>query len=283
MARGLRPARAIAALGLVVSGCLGFGDLTGGGADDAGSTTTSDASSGSDVFIGDKDAPTSFDAATADGAPYCEQHKSSTFCADFDESDAAQFGFTGSILTDGGLLSVDDLVSESPPGSLHAGSGPLNSGDQAFGDVQRTTGLTPTSSVTLDFDVMADTSPPASSPLESLAIIFASSTRSALQLNLTATSAVLGEEIVQVDGGKEFFPHLLANAIPGSWTHVTISIDSSMRTVTVTVNGAPSLMATSFNAAFTFGPVAINVGNAFAPGPSPGSSVHFDNVLLNIE
>lgn len=281
MTRGLRPARAIAALALLVSGCLGFGDLTGGTDEDAG-VAASDASLG-DASAALLDAAKNGEASvlTDSGGPFCEQHKIAVFCADFDESDAAQFGFTGSSVTDGGFLGVDPAIWKSPPGSLHAGNVALLSGMSTVADVQRATGVTAVTNMTVDFDLQADQLA-STAAIESLAIVFSSATRSAIQLNLSTTSSDLGEEILQTDGGKMFFPHYLKTPIPtGTWVHLTVSLDFVAHTISASVDGSPSVVDSPLNAGFTLGPLTINVGNAFSPGPTSGASVHFDNLLID--
>ncbi len=274
-----RPARAITVFALLFPGCLGFSELMGGG-NDGGSEVT-DAST-SDVIIGNDGHVGVTDGGTSDSATFCAQHISATFCADFDESDAAQSGFTGSVASGGGFFSLDHVEFRSPPGSLFAGSFALEAGTQSFGDVARTTTITPTTSATLDLDLFADQLPPATAPIEALAIVFESPTRSALQLNLSTTNGNVGEEIVQLDGGKSFYPHNLADAFPtGAWTHVTIALSFSTRQVTVTIGTAAPIVAT-INSDFVTGIAQLNVGNAYAPGPSPGSALHYDNVVLNV-
>jgi hypothetical protein len=275
-----RRARAITVVALLFPGCLGFGDLMGGGAD--GGSAMTDASLG-DVVIGNDGNLGITDGGTGDASAFCAQHASATFCADFDESDAAQSGFTGSIASGGGFFSVDHVEFRSAPGSLLAGSFALDSGAQSYGDVQRTTAITPTTSATLDFDLFADQLPPLTSTIESLAIVFESPTRSALQLNLNTTNGNVGEEIVQLDGGKSFYPHYLAGAFPtGAWTHVTIALTfSPTREVSVTIGSAAPIVS-PINSEFVTGTAQLNVGNAYAPGPSPGSTLHYDNIVFNV-
>ena len=266
--------------------CFSFGDLSGGAGDDnTSSDSGSDASligdgqSGGDSSIGD-----AVSDSTSDSASFCLSDLDATFCADFDESTDAMAGFSSLYLNDGGVNGLDEEFSSSPR-AFFSGNRVLGSGTSAHAALVRTTGITPTRAIHLAFDIRVDSLDTAGKQIEALAIVNNSSTRSSLQMNLKAASSEVGEEIVALDGGTSYYPHVFSTKVPvGSYVHLDIvmSFNATSRNVKVTVDGSTVVQA-DMNAAFVTGPVDLYLGNAYAPGPSSGATIHYDNVSLTVE
>jgi len=228
------------------------------------------------------DAPPDADAAPT---PFCTEHATATFCADFDESPDAGAGFTSIYLTDGGVVSLDTGNFSSSPASLLAGSATLASGASAHAAVVEHTGATPATSVTLDYALYVDHLPSQGSYVESLALVFESATQSSIQFNVKTASAEVGEELDAADGGKRYVGHALASPLAtGTWMHVTLALAmTAPRTITASLDGNVVLDHVAMDAAFTAGPVDLYLGNAYSPGPSDGASLHYDDVVLSVE
>ena len=281
---------AVGAALLVASGCLLFPDPSdlGGGSDatapDAPNDVTLDVAP--DAPTNGDGAPADADAAPTDGGseattPFCSQHPTATFCADFDESSDAAAGFTNTYLSDGGIVALSTSELVTPPASLLAGNGTLTSGQSCHAAEVRKTGVTPTKSLTLDMDFRVDALATQGSYVEAFAIVHNASTRSSIQLNIKSASAEIGEEMVYPDGGTLYLPHNLpAPFTLGKWVHVTIALDFQARTLTASVGGTVVVDHVTISKDFTAGSVDLYVGNAYAPGPSSGASILYDDVLL---
>ena len=266
--------------------CFSFGDLSGGGDDTTssndGSASYADAT-GDSTVRGDGSAD---GVAPGDGStsPFCANDLDATFCADFDESTDAMAGFSSLYLNDGGVNGLDEEFSSSPR-AFFSGNRVLGSGTSAHAAIVRTTGITPNSAIHLAFDIRIDSLDTAGKQVEALAIVSNSSTRSSLQLNLKAASSEVGEEIIALDGGSSYYPHLFSTKLSvGSYAHldITMTFDSISRAIKVTVDGS-TVVEALMNAAFVAGPVDLYLGNAYSPGPSSGSNIHYDNVSLTVE
>jgi len=281
---------AVGAAWLVASGCLLFpdpGDLGGGQdatAPDAPSDVALDVAP--DAPANGDAAPPDADAAPSDGGseattPFCAQHPTATFCADFDESSDAAAGFTNTYLSDGGIVGLSTSELATPPASLLAGNAALTSGQSCHGAEVRKTGVTPTKSLTLDMDFRVDALATQGSYVEAFAIVDNASTRSSVQLNIKSGSTEVGEELVYPDGGTNYIPHYLpAPLAMGKWLHVTIALDFQARTLTTTVDGTVVVDHVTISKDFAAGSVDLYVGNAYSPGPSSGASILYDDVLL---
>ncbi len=231
---------------------------------------------------GDAGGDASIDAQL-DAGPFCAQHPSATFCADFDESADAAAGFTSTYLTSGGVVALDTTTSATAPASLLAGNSVLDASSSSHGAEVRSTGVTPQNGVTLDLDLRIDKLASEGTYVEALAIVINGAVRSSIQLNLKAAASEVGEEIVGLDGGKTYVPHGFASALATSqWMHVTIAVVfQPSRTLTVTVGQNVVVDHVPLNAAFSAsGAVDLYLGNAYAPGPSDGAAIHYDDALL---
>ncbi|MGH7283913.1 MAG: hypothetical protein ACRELY_20500 [Polyangiaceae bacterium] len=284
--------RALLALATACSAaaCFSFGDLSGGGDDstssDSGDDSTGDVdgqATGRDSSAGDA-APDSGSAT----APFCLGDLDATFCADFDESMDAMAGFTSLYVSDGGVLGLDGEYT-STPRAFFSGNSTLASGTSAHAAIVRVTGATPAKTMTLDFDVRVDSLDPANKTIEALAIVNNSSTRSSLQMNLRSTSSEVGEEIVALDGGVTYAPHVFSKPLPiAAYAHVEIVVQRGSlilqpSTLTVLVSGEAMVDHVNMSNSFVFGTVDLYVGNAYSPGASSGSKIHYDNVSLTVE
>jgi hypothetical protein len=244
---------------------------------DASSDATSSDANASDAPLGDST------LGDADAGPFCAQHPTATFCADFDESADAATGFTSTYLTSGGVVSLDTSASASPPASLLAGDTTLTNGASAHGALVKSTGATPSIGITFDFDLRVDKLATQGSYIEALAIVINAATKSSIQLNLKAASSEVGEEVVGLDGGQTYTGHLFPAPVAlNKWMHVTIALAfGAPRSVTVTVDTSVVVDHAPLSAAFsTAGPVELYLGNAYAPGPSDGATIHYDDAVL---
>lgn len=273
------------ALIVFASGCLfpSLDDLTGG-ADASGVDVVAEnpvAPDASDVKQPPADA-----AIDADGeaGPFCALHPSATFCADFDESADAAAGFTNTYLTSGGVVSRDTTIYASSPASLLAGNGTLDASSSSHGAEVRNTNATAQNGTTLDFDLRIDKLATQGSYIEALALVFNAAPKSSIQLNLKAAASEVGEEIDPGDGGaKSYYGHTFASVLGvGKWMHVTIAlVFQPTRTLTVTVDQTAVVDHAPLNAAFSgAGAVDLYLGNAYAPGPSDGAAIHYDDAVL---
>lgn len=269
------------------SGCLLFPSLDdlSGGAD----ASVVDAITEQPIIIPDASdvqqppADAAIDVADAEAGPFCAQHPTATFCADFDESADAGAGFSSTYLTSGGVVSRDTTTWATSPASLLAGNSALDASSTSHGAEVRSTGATPQTSVTLDFDLRVDKLASQGSYIEALALVFNGAPKSSIQLNLKAASSEVGEEIDPSDGGsKSYYGHGFGSALAtNQWMHVTIAlVFKPSRTLTVTVGQTVVIDHVTLNAAFAPGPVDLFLGNAYAPGPSDGATIHYDDALL---
>jgi hypothetical protein len=266
------------------SGCLfpALDDLAGGG-DASGvdavseQTITPDAS---DVQQPPADA--GIDADAEEAGPFCAQHPTATFCADFDESADAGAGFTNTYLTSGGVVARDTAIYATSPASLLAGNSALDASSTSHGAEVRNTGVTPTTGITLDFDLRIDKLASQGTYIEALAIVINAPTKSSIQLNLKSASSAAGEEIVGLDGGQTYVGHGFAALATNQWMHVTIAVAFvPSRTLTVTIDKNAVVDHVTLDATFSsLGPVDLFLGNAYAPGPSDGATIHYDNAVL---
>jgi hypothetical protein len=268
------------------SGCLLFPSLD-------------DLSGGSDASVGDvaPDVPTNGDASTdvkivdakpeadvqAEAGPFCAQHSGATFCADFDEIADAAAGFTNTYLTTDGIVSRDTTAFASAPASLLAGAGPLDAAASSHAAEVRSTGVTPQNGFTFDMDFHIDKLDTTNNTyIESLALVVNASVKSSIQLNLKSTSSDVGEEIVGLDGGKTYVGHVFTTLATNTWVHVQIAVVfKPSRTLTLVVDGITVVDHVTLNAGFSgAGSVDLYLGNAYAPGPSTGASIHYDDAVL---
>jgi hypothetical protein len=120
--------------------------------------------------------------------------------------------------------------------------------------------------------------------IEAFALVLNAPTRSAFQLNLQASQSAVGEEIDALDGGKTYVGHVFpAPMTMNKWSHVTLAATfGGTRTLTVTVDGTMVVDHVPLDAAFAAGPVDVYAGNAYAPGPSDGARIHYDNVVARV-
>jgi hypothetical protein len=244
---------------------------------DGGDASTSDAKS--DGALGDAKAD-----GDAGGGTFCAT-QDATFCADFDESSDVTSGFSSLYLTDGGVVGLDDATASSPPDSLLAGNLVLGSGGSSHACVVTNTTVTPTTSLVLDMDMRVDQLASQGTYIEAFAIVFESATQSSIQFNLKSASAEVGEEMDALDGGKTYISHPFPGPMAMDvWTHVNITLAvQAPRTITVTVGTTVVVDHSTMNAAFVFGPTDLYAGNAYAPGPSDGARVHYDNLVLHLD
>lgn len=281
------------ALTLFASGCLLFPTLDGltggedGGPDVIGTSDVTNETSSNDAGFDAPSDVTQSDVVVlpdAEAGPFCAQHSGATFCADFDENADASAGFSTTYLTTGGVLSRDTAIYSTPPASLLAGNSTLDASSSSHGAEVRNTGVTPQNGTTLDFDIRVDKLASQGTYIEALALVFNASPKSSIQLNLKAASSEVGEEIDPGDGGaKTYVAHPLSGpAPPGTWLHVTIAlVFKPTRTLTVTVAQNVIVDHATLNAAFSgAGTVDLYLGSAYAPGPSDGATIHYDNALL---
>lgn len=248
--------------------------------------TTSDA-----VSENVPDAPSNGDAIASEAAPpdggleattpFCAQHESALFCADFDESADAAAGFSNTYFSDGGVVMLSTSEFSTPPASLLAGNTTLASGQSTHAAEVRKTGVTPTKSLTLDLDFRVDALATQGSYVEAFAIVANGTPRSSIQLNVKSASTEVGEELVYADGGTTYTPHYFPAPLAlGTWAHLTIALDFVGRTITVSVDGTIVVDHVTLVAGFTTGSVDLYVGNAYSPGPSSGASILYDDVLV---
>ena len=285
--------RFVAILGvLVASGCLfpSIDELGGGDAQDLDADfdgPTSDVAAES----APTDAPVDVAADAADAAPqdsgtdapaaFCAQHASALFCADFDESADAAAGFSSTYLTAGGVVALDTSEFATPPAALLAGSTALASGASAHGAEVRSTSFAPTTSVTLDVDVRVDALATQGSYVEAFALVFEGSPRSSVQLNVKSASTEVGEELDSGDGGKSYVGHTFTTQLPmAKWSHVQIALSFAARTLTAIVDSNVVVDHVAISPSFTTGNLDVYVGNAYSPGPSSGTSIVYDDVLV---
>ena len=267
------------------SGCLLFpslDDLTGG-SDASVVDVASEKVPANDVVQPPADAAME---AEAEAGPFCAQHTSATFCADFDESADAAAGFTSTYLTSGGVVSRDTTTYATSPASLLAGNSSLDASSSSHGAEVRNTGVTPQTSTTLDVDVRVDALASQGSYIEALALVFNGAPKSSIQLNLKTSKSEVGEEIDPNDGGaKSYYGHALPSVLAtGTWMHVTIAlVFTPTRTLTVTVDQTVAIDHVPLNASFAPGPLDLYLGNAYAPGPSDGATIHYDDALLVVK
>jgi hypothetical protein len=118
MRRGMIAAGVLASWAIVSSGCLDFGDLSGGGASDASDTdveksVNADASSISD-------GSTTILDGGQDATPFCDQLRSGlVFCDEFSNADAST-GWSGGTAVDfESRLDVEDVEFVSAPSALY--------------------------------------------------------------------------------------------------------------------------------------------------------------------
>jgi hypothetical protein len=245
-----------------------------------------DASNDVDATSDAADANNPSDASDASSAHYCALHATASFCADFDESADAASGFTSTYIASGGVLALDDAEFSSAPASLKTGNTLLDASTESThaAEVVNTT-LTPTSSITLDFDVKINSLASQGTVIEAFAMVLEASPRSAIQLNLKTASSEVGEEILVADGGKNYIPHVFSTALAmSSWQHVSIALAfAAPRSITVTVDANVVVDHASMDPSFSLGAVDLYVGNAYSPGPSSGAVVLYDNVLLAVK
>ncbi len=221
--------------------------------------------------------------ADASSTRFCTT-QDAAFCADFDESADVMTGFTSLYLTDGGFVAIDDAASSSPPNSLLAGDFVLASNGSSHGCVVANTSITPSSSLVLDMDVRIDALASQGTYIEAFAIVFESATQSSVQLNLMAAASAIGEEIDTLDAGKLYIAHTFSAPITMStWSHVNMKLVlKAPRTITVTVDATVVVDQAPMDSSFVVGPADLYAGNAYAPGPSDGARVHYDNIVLDL-
>jgi hypothetical protein len=229
------------------------------------------------------DAPTA--DAGSDSATWCTGQGTHTFCADFDEG-ALLTNWTGPYVTDGGSIGLDPTAYTSAPNSFRATSAALPDGGQAHAALVRDFTETPLA-VHLAFDLRVDALSTTGAETEAAALVFlvpSGEQPYSMQLNLVESKTELGEQI-PVDGGFTYIGHALSMSPPiGQWVRVTIDclLAAPNRTVTVSLGGSVVLDHQPLDSRYIAGRAEFLIGDLYTPGPSSGTTVHYDNVIFDL-
>jgi len=216
-----------------------------------------------------------------------------TFCDDFDEHSLP--GAWTSFTQTGGTLTLDPMVSVSPPNSLLATEMPLAYGQPLDTAVRTQFPLSaPPTTIGLDFQfqpVQADPDAGAATVVASLDFTDAANNRYTVQFTLVqqgiAVSMRLEEQAGFIDGGSSYVSHALPDPLGiGTWTPIALKVNrtgANAATATVTFGSAAEIndiaLAMSVNATL----IQLTIGSSFESEPSAGWKNRYDNVVLDIQ
>jgi hypothetical protein len=265
------------------SACSALVDLSNLAGPDAGADGAVDAA----VDGATRDA--SSDAATTDGfagdaatdagpARFCrDQTTPHSFCADFDDLDAAVTaawdGSWTAVQTFGGTVTIDTSAFTSPPGSLSTNMTPSSSGPQFHVDLSRSFGPPAPTIVDCSFDFRFDHGT-VSGPIGNADIN--------LDPNYGLELAVSADGTLAVYDSTSPTPHASGAVVAGQWTRIRMVFDRTAPSLKVSLNGqmflsyaAPAPPAMPAIATFDLG--MSNETNA-----TDGGQYHFDNVVCDL-
>jgi hypothetical protein len=227
-------------------------------------------------------------ASPGDGGFCAKLSPAPAFCADFDEGNPVDFGWTepDSNIGDAGFHGVDFGDAVSPTGSRlvknPGGSGRLvNSLLRDF----------PTSAGTwahAAYDLRLEQLDPSENVLLS-GLIFgpgpSDSEHYYVELIASQDRATLQEEVAPADGGPRQFPQTaLARGLPvGNWIHVEMIVDFAAQANTILVNGATALDRAPMAPSHRTGLAGLEVGlSYFMVGTAGPATARFDNVVVEL-
>jgi hypothetical protein len=230
------------------------------------------------------------DGGLADAGPWCQRNApDATFCDDFDETPLG-YGWkaAGKGGGDGGL---DPDVFVSPPFGFTASTPPLDGGFAFW--FLGWTGSVPSQSLQIAFDLridavgdttkmeLAQIGLPGSLPpsQEGNEFFF-------VQLAFDEGGIFVAERLPPSDGGAPVYlaGPTLTTPMLKQWARfaLRLTLQGSMGTVTVTMNGAPAGTPSSFICAQAFGIPTFQLGQDFSQAPAPGQVAHFDDVIIDL-
>jgi hypothetical protein len=282
--------------GMTCPACFNLASVTGG---DGG------VKSGSDAAF-DSASPADSDAG---GTPSCASLMASAtppaFCDDFDNEDGGAFAIWDQQVTSmgSGSVTVDALLSWSPPNSLLAQTSALTSGAYGEADLLKAFdqymghGI----SLTMTFEMyVQDWDTSTSGEIIAAEVLFKNSSIqynqlafNLLSLGSAGVAAQFIENATEADGGTSpldynFYPLQTHPAAKG-WTSVEIDlsipsyIGSSSNSVTVKLQGKPALDSQQLSVPIQGGIPVVHLGiGAVDFTPATAWAINYDNLVVNI-
>jgi hypothetical protein len=272
----------------LVAATLAAGAVAAGCSEETFATVVSDAS----VADATSDASIADAGANVDAGPFCEGlTPAPSFCADFDDGEPAEFGWSMSNVkpTGSGSLTADTLESRSPPASLEVRN-ETTSGVSVQTFLSRTV-VAPLSvkGATLDYDVFLEDITQASDVKLSVLVFDEPSVPGdyAVFFTVKPTGSVLEECMPPLaDGGPTpyFVTSGVRNVLPKKWVHVAMAFDFTkpQPTVKVDLDGHPAIEERALAAGYLRQLTFLQVGIVYADLVKGPLSFRLDNVVLRI-
>jgi hypothetical protein len=219
------------------------------------------------------------DGARADGGParFCrDQTTAHSFCADFDDLDAAPTtawdGSWTTAATFGGTVTIDTTASTSPPGSLATTMTPSSNGPQFHVDLSRSFGPPAPTVVDCSFDFRFDHGT-VSGPIGNADILLDSAYDLELAVSQDGTLT-----LYDADGGSP-----AGAVVIGQWTHIRMVLDRSAPSLKVSLNGAVFLSYAPPAPPVMPAVATFVVGMEAETNATDGGQYHFDNIVCDLQ
>ena len=220
--------------------------------------------------------------SAGDAAPsitsWCASQGTHQLCEDFDESDAIDPAWQR--IENPGTLTLATGGSRSAPRSLLATT-PKNSDTNVYTPALIQRAWTNVAShAHLDFDMQALTLDPAD--WGSVFQIFFGSPAAASSLVLTFKSGNVFVRESQFENGsvEHDWQHPDHAFTPSGWFHVSVDVESGPRTVTIAIEGGPTIVE-SLSATWAAGPPMLQLGVVYSNGIASGWQFQYDDVVFD--
>lgn len=225
------------------------------------------------------------DADAGPEAGFCASLGGShALCEDFDESTLFSQQFTSVNTSANGKIGNDTTIVKTPPRSVLSSIPALGSASGDDAHMKRLFTGTATKA-TYAFDFRVD-SLPAGGPSGVFAQIIiddAQPTRHALSIYVTDTYSAVEESITTADAGILYKDHQLAATIPiGKWVRISMGLDATARTCTVSVDGQ-TVLSSVMDPSWKAGTVTMDLGLSYVASETTAWQARYDDVVFDFQ